>query len=86
MIEINTKKVELKVDGKEYILTLPTQLEYIDYKEGLKEAGEDERKIYNSISKFLSRMGMPSEDIDKLEASVLNRILEEIIIASSKKN
>ena len=82
MNDFVSSKIEFTIDGKPYSLRLPTHLELIDYRLEQKEAGEDEKKIYQSISNFLDKLGLPIKDSNSIESGILFKILE--LIATKK--
>lgn len=82
-LELKRKKINVKLDGQSYPLTVPTLREADKYQARAKKAG-DEGKELELLFDFLNERGLPKEVIESLEVDHVNLLVEHLL--GVKKN
>lgn len=84
MLELTRTTIEVKLDGKEYTLRMPTYKEGILYKHEIKLLQDDDVKASERLVEYLSKLGLPKEVSESLEIGHLEQVLEFILGAKKK--
>jgi catalase (peroxidase I) len=79
MLELNSRKLEVKFNGEIFNLKFPTVKEMRLYSDGYDKA-DDKTKV---IVDFIASLGMPSDKCEQLEVEHLEMLLKEL--TSTKK-
>ena len=82
-LELKRKKINVKLDGQNYPMTVPTLREADKYQHRAK-AAEKEGKTLDLLFDFLGERGLPKDVIETLEVDHVNMLVEHLL--GIKKN
>lgn len=84
MFEFARTTAEVSFEGKTYTVRLPSEKEKVDYFSKSSGAKESKESLYEAMSSFIEKMGLPKEVIDNLESEHLTSLIEFMILPKKK--
>lgn len=84
MLELTKTTIDVKIGAEEFKMSAPTYEQGLRYKKEIKEAGEDEEKVFLVVSSFFESHGLPKAASSQLESKHLEMIMDALIGVKKK--